>query len=143
MGEVIRHVPKIIMETVEKVVEVPQVSTMEKIVQVPGPVQTQFVDAPPTTAYGAAPYPVATQFMPGSFAPPQAPGVPMGYAPPTSSYAAPAMNYAMPMQNPGMEQQYGMHGLQQPGMQQPGMQPGMQQPGMCGMQQPGMQQPGV
>merc|ERR1712136_516243 len=133
----IRHVPKIMVETVEKVVEVPQVSTMEKIVQVPGPVQTQFVDAPPTTAYGAAPHPVAAQFMPGSFAPPQAPGVPMGYAPPTSSYAAPAMNYAMPMPNPGMEQQYGM---QQPGMQQPGMQPGMQQPGM---QQPGMQQPGV
>merc|ERR1711916_12374 len=102
----------------EKVVEVPQVSTMEKIVQVPGPVQTQFVDAPPTTAYGAAPYPVAMQAMPGSFAPPQAPGVPMGYAPPTSSYAAPAMNYAMPMQNPGMpgmEQQYGMPVMQQAG----------------------------
>merc|ERR1712064_139538 len=108
--EVIRHVPKIIMETVEKVVEVPQVSTMEKIVQVPGPVQTQFVDAPPTTAYGAAPYPVAMQAMPGSFAPPQAPGVPMGYAPPTSSYAAPAMNYVM----------------QQAGVQQPGTQPGTQ-----------------
>merc|ERR1712135_18791 len=108
-------VPTPVVQTVERIVEVPQVSTMEKIVQVPGPVQTQFVDAPPTTAYGAAPYPVAMQAMPGSFAPPQAPGVPMGYAPPTSSYAAPAMNYAMPMQNPGMpgmEQQYGMPVMQ-------------------------------